>query len=372
MSSVRLTPAFSGYLDALRFGAALAVLLGHMSQHGYDLGWIPLAHLSHEAVIVFFVMSGLIIASVTLERQQSWRTYAAARMARIYSVALPAVAFSLLVTLSVIAVAPETAVDLTFIRSANWPDAVSSLLFLNESWLSSIGLDLKLSLNGPYWSLCYEVWYYAIFGAFVFAPGRHRWWLAAALALVAGPAVMVMFPIWCMGAWLAINRSAGKTTNAHWAWGFFAAPLAMALIDITAFDLTLRDWIKAHFSAWWHLGSSQRSLTDMVMGTFLAWHLSTFAKTPAGFRQFFEQRAQTLAKWAGFSFTLYLFHMPLVTVAAAYTPAAYKGPVASVAWAGLFVGTCWLISHATERQLPRWRHTMNRLLASRQSQPSRG
>lgn len=362
---MRLTPAFSGYLDALRFGAALAVLLGHMMQNGYDLAWLPLAHLSHEAVIVFFVMSGLIIASVTMDRKQGWRTYAASRMARIYSVALPAVIFSMAFTWAVTQSAPSTAAGLTFIRPPAALDAVSSLLFLNESWSSSLGTDLKLSMNGPYWSLCYEVWYYVIFGAFFFAKGSLRWWLACALALAAGPAVMVMFPIWCAGAWLAFNRKVPSSAQGHWLWGFMAAPLVMLLIDTWALDLALRDWIKAHFSAWWHLGSSQRFLTDIVMGLFLAWHLNTFERTPPKFRLVFERHAQTLAKWAGFSFTLYLFHMPLVTVAGAFTPAHLKGPVASVAWAGLFVGVCWLISHATEQQLPRWRSAMTRLLSPR-------
>ena len=45
---MKISPAQSAYLDFLRFVAALAVLLGHMKQNGFDMAWMPLARFSHE------------------------------------------------------------------------------------------------------------------------------------------------------------------------------------------------------------------------------------------------------------------------------------------------------------------------------------
>ena len=362
---MRLTPAFSAYLDALRFGAALAVLMGHMQQHGYDIGWIPLAHLGHEAVLIFFVMSGLIIASVTTGSGKDWRAYAVARTARIYSVALPAVILSVGLAALTLAMDPAFATSLTFFRAPGWIDTISSALFLNESWGESLGLSTKLTLNYPYWSLCYEVWYYVLFGVFLFGPARQRWWWLAALAVVAGPSVLVMLPIWGIGAWLGMQASRPVGPSWHWSVGFLAAPVAIALFEWFSVDLAVRDAIKARFPAWWHLGSSQRVFTDLILGALIGWHLSAFQRLPVRYSGFFTRRAGVLASAAGFSFTLYLFHVPILTLAGAMTPAAYKGPLASVLWAALFIGLCWLISFATERQLPRWRRAISPLVNAR-------
>lgn len=56
-----LKPALSAYLDCLRFIAAFAVLLGHMDQDGLSMVWMPLSRYSHDAVVIFFVLSGFII-----------------------------------------------------------------------------------------------------------------------------------------------------------------------------------------------------------------------------------------------------------------------------------------------------------------------
>ena len=70
---MKISPAQSAYLDFLRFVAALAVLLGHMKQNGFDMAWMPLARFSHEAVVVFFVMSGFIVYTSTAARRGDFR-----------------------------------------------------------------------------------------------------------------------------------------------------------------------------------------------------------------------------------------------------------------------------------------------------------
>ena len=79
-------------LDVLRLTAALVVFL----YHGYNM-WFnddfgkALVHLSHFAVIIFFVLSGYLIAYTTSVNNRGPLQYAQARLGRIYSILLPAI-----------------------------------------------------------------------------------------------------------------------------------------------------------------------------------------------------------------------------------------------------------------------------------------
>jgi peptidoglycan/LPS O-acetylase OafA/YrhL len=156
---MKIAPDLSAYLDFLRFFAALVVLLGHLNQDGIAIGWMPLSHFSHEAVLIFFVLSGFIIHNNTAAVGMTAKAYAVARVSRIYSVALPAVAFSVFAGWMV-SVAGADRLPSNY-RPFLWSDLFTSLLFLNESWTNSA----ELTMNDPYWSLCYEVWFYVMFAS---------------------------------------------------------------------------------------------------------------------------------------------------------------------------------------------------------------
>jgi peptidoglycan/LPS O-acetylase OafA/YrhL len=87
----RLPAPLSIYLDLVRFGAAMVVFLGHVASLRLTGGFLwQLGPYTTEAVTVFFVLSGFVIAYTTEQGETSARSYAVARAARIYSVALPA------------------------------------------------------------------------------------------------------------------------------------------------------------------------------------------------------------------------------------------------------------------------------------------
>ncbi|PKO37965.1 MAG: hypothetical protein CVU33_10545 [Betaproteobacteria bacterium HGW-Betaproteobacteria-6] len=150
---MKLDQSLSAYLDLLRFTAASAVLLGHMEQDGLYMRWLPLSWFSHEAVMIFFVMSGFIIYSSTVRSARTWADYAAARLSRVYSVALPAVVFSVGLGLLVGLSGEFDTQRLSNYRDFSVLDVASSLMFLNEAF----GYKATLSLNHPYWSFCYKV-----------------------------------------------------------------------------------------------------------------------------------------------------------------------------------------------------------------------
>ena len=70
-----------------------------------------------------------------------------------------------------------------------------SAVFLGASWT----LAMLPGSNFPFATLDYEAWYYVLFGLAAFLRGRRRMAALAAAALLAGPKILLLFPIWLMG-----------------------------------------------------------------------------------------------------------------------------------------------------------------------------
>ncbi len=359
---MKLTPALSAYLDFLRFIAALAVLLGHMVQDGFNMSWMPLAQLKHEAVIVFFVMSGYIIYASTATRRGTTRDYVVARVSRIYSVVLPAVVFSVALAVVSATVWPAETRAIASWRPLDAGDIAASLLFLNESW----GLPTDLTLNGPYWSLCYEVWYYALFCAFFFVQGRWRWMSIGGLALIAGPGIVLLFPIWILGAWLAARPRPVFQTRPNLALLIWVGAAGFIwLLNLSGIEHVLKDYLHHNVPGFWRLEASQRLVTDYLIAVTLAMHLVAFQQLPLLIQQVFLATRHWWGTLAGFSFTLYLFHRPMTSLAGALIPAEQQTVSVAIAAAMAVLLACWLIALLTERKMHLWRagvrNVLNRL-----------
>ena len=65
-----MTNALSLYLDALRFGAAFIVFLSHFGRVSGGLFW-QMQPYGRTAVLVFFVLSGFVIAWVTETKERT-------------------------------------------------------------------------------------------------------------------------------------------------------------------------------------------------------------------------------------------------------------------------------------------------------------
>lgn len=358
---MNLKPSLSAYLDFMRFTAAFAVLLGHMDQDGLAMAWMPLSRFSHEAVIIFFVLSGFIIYYSTTSRASSWQQYAVARLSRIYSVALPAVLVCVALALWL---ASQPGFDPAKFSNYSPPtawDVFSSLLFINESWINGT----VVPMNDPYWSLCYEVWYYIIFGAFFFGRGRGRWrWLlVGAAALVAGPAILVLLPVWLLGAWLAASGRHASRWTAERAWLGFLGPVALIfLINTSETDRLIQSFLYENVAGFWRLDGSQRFITDYLIGLALCLHIAAYSSLPVRVQDFFARHQGMFATLAGFSFTLYLFHRPMTQLLGAWYPQPAGAVWQTTLLALGILLACWAISWITEKQLARWRIIVGRFL----------
>ena len=95
-----LSPEFSVYLDAIRFLAAATVLAAHLTFPEFTGGLFQYqGKMAGEAVAAFFVLSGYVISYVAVEKELTLRDFAVSRLARVYSVALPAIVLAIVVDL---------------------------------------------------------------------------------------------------------------------------------------------------------------------------------------------------------------------------------------------------------------------------------
>ncbi|HJT32246.1 MAG TPA: acyltransferase [Pirellulales bacterium] len=317
----------SNHLDMLRGIAAIAVLVCHAKilffgtvaddaqatvfRRGLDM----LGRYGHSAVIVFFVLSGFFISGSIIrdvaERRWSWRKYLVNRASRLYVVLVP----GLLLTLAwdqagmaflgqsppPAAPAAEEIVSANQIREHTTVGALAgNLLFLQTIATPTFGS------NGSLWSLANEWWYYILFPCLWLAWQRTASWSARAgyLALAAGVAWMVgteiasYFAIWLMGTaicllprcpWLAGPRA---SRTASW---LAAAPLLLMLAAIGMH--------------WLNHGRLRDGMLGLTFAS-LIYCLLHRVEPDRGGR--YARLAQCLA---GFSYTLYVVHFPVLAFA---------------------------------------------------------
>lgn len=342
-----MAPAFSIYLDLVRFIAACLVVVYHSNSRLIVETPLPFSQYGHSAVIIFFVLSGYVIAFATDTKERTARLYWASRLSRVLSLALPVVLLTPLLDLMGESLAPalyagNTTHDLAWLR------VLTSLLFMNEIWSVSI---MSFS-NIAYWSLNYEVWYYVLFSIYVFVSRGRRWiWLLGVAALL-GPKILLLAPIWCAG--VLIYRWQGLHKLPEWsAWLCVGASIAL----FYAFEQSriadsvsaqLKTLIGAHLHR--ELAFSKWFLTDYLLTLIVGLNFIGMR----GIARRYERLALMLEKpiraLAAYTFSIYLLHQPLIYFWAALIDLPATGYTRySAVMFGVFA-TIWLIGSLTERR----------------------
>ncbi len=294
-----MTSALSLYLDAIRFGAAFIVFLSHYATGRISGGlfWY-LTDYGRTAVLVFFVLSGYVIAWVTEARERTIEEYALSRAARLYSVVIPA--FIVTATLDFVGRAIDPR-----LYGPEWGHSTAhpalgyalSTVFLGESW----NLSALPGFNVPFWSLNYEAWYYVLFAAVTFLRGRRRIAAAGLAALLAGPKILLLLPVWLMGVAAWRYRAALPDRLS----GVLVTVSLAGLIAIEALggQLLFRHpnthWLPPGYSTY-----------DYILGAIVALFIVGFAKLQPPMPG--ERLGRAVRGLAGTAFGLYLFHYPLL------------------------------------------------------------
>lgn len=331
---IRLTPAASGYLDATRAIAALAVLLGHWrALYFVDFGNVkaPFAGVKllylitgfgHQAVMIFFVLSGFFIGSSVFRKagrdSWSWGDYAIDRGARLYTVLIPGLLLGLL----------WDWLGIHFLDSRGiyshplipFADSIPVHGFTAAAWLGNV-LFLQsrftpvFGSNVPLWSLFNEFWYYVLFPALVTVFLCMR---RGALLKAAGAVLAAVFASWMLGAQLS----------------GFVVWLAGCAVALSARHLRFsarargRLWLYIgaagalfSFSLWRARESTLSVGHDLAVGLSCAVLLHGILQLPLSLPAAAIRLAHT---FAGFSFSLYVLHFPLLLLIRARWLAALR------------------------------------------------
>lgn len=305
------------YLDLVRFSAAMVVFIEHLREHTknsfaafwkshpfwYSV-WFPY---SQTAVIIFFVLSGYVIAHVLVTREGTPLEYTASRFARLYSVVIPALLLAA-ATNSLEAVRYPNAFE-SYAGVAPALRYMGTALFVSHFWLWP---DLEPA-NTPFWSLSFEVAYYVAIALFVFAKGRTRILSLVLLGVVAGPTIVLLAPTWLLGygAYHLSQRSALHSGLAAILW--VASILLLSVCPLVEID------IREHLSF--------LRMPDPTLGELLSAYAAAmcFAVNMLAFNAFSESAEPLLRpftrliRWLGsITFALYLFHQPLLSFFSVY------------------------------------------------------
>jgi peptidoglycan/LPS O-acetylase OafA/YrhL len=204
-------------LDSVRGLAALAVLFGHLAMV-YQLGDVEtrlVNNAGRAAVIVFFVLSGLVLSLPFYQRNVNKRVFVLRRIFRIYPAYLVAVlaALGMSTTLSRRGI---PGLGLWFNRQ--WAASPST-----ESLISHVSLvwsfpEHQNELDGPIWSLVYEMRISLIFP-----------WLMALVLWLGWRRTILLAPLVSI-----VGIQAGRFTNRFWANDWFGTIkyLPMFLVGI--------------------------------------------------------------------------------------------------------------------------------------------
>ena len=370
-----ISSSTSAWLNWMRALAAITVFAGHLrcfcigdfSSHG---GHVPLiikvfyhvVGLGHSAVIVFFVLSGFLVGGSVLNELRETgglrvKVYAVARVARIYSVLIPALVLGATADWLGLRVVHASAVyeyaHFSSILGQNVAETLNAGTFVaNLSCLQTI-VRPNLGSNGPLWSLANEFWYYFLFPALLITVWPRTAWRMRIIA-----AVLAVALLWMLGAdkdiyfvfWLAgVGVRLAPEVRIPPGW------LGLVVFGGALIVQRLPSLIKV-------LGGIGMDAVVAVAFSVLLWSV---AQRPSRMPSWLAKSGQQLASS---SFTLYACHFPLAALMASVLmqwlgwtlPGDVLDPRAWVvygAFLSVLAGACFGLSLFTERkhhQLKRW------------------
>jgi peptidoglycan/LPS O-acetylase OafA/YrhL len=325
-----MNPGISYFLNLSRWVAAFAVVFYHLRhlslvdfnevsrQNLFTKALYFAAGLGHEAVMVFFVISGFLVGGLTWQKWQrqgpTLRSYFVDRAARIYTVLLPALVGGLVLDWIGLHFVNQSEL---YTNSAQYHTnslgtricaSMDVQTFLGNVLMLQGILTEHLGSNGPLWSLAYEWWYYCVFGlsaAALTGSGKARWacaLVAAALVTLLPGKLLAWGGIWLLGI-LAHRWVTSKAWRPHPFIGIalFLAALAASRLSRNAPSSAPGASIVADF------------LRDFGLGLAYAVALVSTSRLRGVALSF--QRLNTLL--ADFSYSTYLCHFPVMVFIAA-------------------------------------------------------
>lgn len=355
-------------LDGLRGIAAVVVLLHHwllIARPALEgsLSWaiisqspVKLLTAGNEAVLVFFVLSGLVVVLPVFRPGFSWMGFLSARVVRLYGPVIAALALSALL----IWLVPRNPAAMP---PGSWmaethADAVTWSSFLSQASL----VPRQYPLNNPLWSLHWELLYSILLPlATAVALLVRRWALSAVILCCAVSVVgrmweqseLLYFPIFLMGTIMATRMPdlLAWAHRPHRRW-------LMPSLTVLSILMLIGSWL------------ARPIVPSGTVGNHLLWALAapgaagivvvSFAWAPAV--RLLETR---VIQWLGkISFSLYLVHVPVLATLA-FLWGADQWPLVGVVGLPASILVAWAFYQLVEARIHRVARRVHRAVASR-------
>jgi len=355
------------YLDLLRILSAFYVFIYHVGSEtiGGNLVFstqsisskVGLLYLSaHYFVIVFFVLSGFLITMSANRKGTTLKSFFTARLGRLYSVLIPSLLFSLFTAFILIKtkIFPS---EIIHNYSQLLPRIFLNISFMAQSW----SLCASPPLNNPFWSVMYEFLYYLIIASFFLVKGNTKYIYILFVFLIAGLKVMLLFPCWLMGSLLFILFSKGIRLNYGFSLGIFILSTFIILLIITGY--TTIPFTKQP-SECLFLGKSifysWNFIADFIFSSLIALNIFSFfhfSNTLLPYINgnkfsYFERMIKLISNC---TYTLYLFHLPLLFLFSSILPYNRTNPYHQLSLIILVIVLTYFIARNTEWKVNLWR-----------------
>lgn len=337
MKYFKLVPAIKGFqssqhLNMLRGLSALEVCAGHL-RNLFFVDYLEvdsknflikilyyITGFGHQAVVLFFVLSGFFISSSVIKSQNdnkwSWSYYLINRLSRLYIVLIPALLIGGLWDYLGINIFGKNTIyggqafGANIGGGSNISDQLNLLTFLgNLTFLQNIKVP-TFGSNSALWSLNYEFWYYLLFPLILLMLAKYTPFkvrliytlLTISIFILVGQSIIIYFLIWLMGTLISV--SGYFVINQHkkiFYYLYLAVSLALFVGSLAISRVGL---------------ISSSLISDFVIGisstVFIYTLLQDKSPSQSGIYN------TLVDKLSGFSYTLYLVHLPLLVFCQAW------------------------------------------------------
>lgn len=280
------------WLDVLRFLAAFVVVLAHVRNSVFlsfdDLSspgltekiFFLITRLGHEAVLVFFVLSGFLVggrlAETIINKKINFHGWVIDRLVRIWLPLIPAV-------------------------------IISYSFSTNMSILESIGVFFGLNdviydtpiINAPLWSLAYEIWFYVFGFAFALLVSRKgrsiSAWIILFLCFLVFQELSPHYLLcWIIGAYFYI-----KPTKPSIAGLILVMTILICSTGILQLSKNQEYLIK---------DLDLRIISEVIFSACIGYLLPILKQLPS------IRTSRIIGPLSNFSYTLYVIHYPLLQI----------------------------------------------------------
>lgn len=360
---MKISRGFSVYLDLLRGLAATIVLLSHFAYARYTEGKyiiIRELNLGSDAVILFFVISGFVIAYTVEQKDAKAGRYFFQRATRLYSVAIPAIIFTFIFDTMGSNLAPE-------VYDGWWynPSSIFSNLFYGLSFSSEWGGNgFRMGTNGPYWSLSYEVAYYILFGVFAFLTGVRRILLMIFCVVVFGIKALILMPSWLFGVMVYRLLKAKIEINRNLLYLMATLPFGIyALMLYGSLPETLMSLSVSTFGQNFIYGLrfSDEFLWNGIIGMLFAVQILAMGLLLKDV-EWKNSYSKSIRWYAGASFSIYVIHYSLLLLIDAFLADIEPSLMRDIILLTTTLATALIFAQLFERPLPLFRKKLQKIL----------